>query len=563
MSQQESEGKWKKWTLAGVVLALLSAGMSLALMGGMLHTRITAPNFGLLALCLHGAGWEGDIEGDPDDSDEEDEDAEEGDQPGEEDEDEDGSAEGEEDEDDGSSVDEDEDADEDAPSVGGDDEEDSEGESGGDQDEEQDNDDSDLPSWIPEWWLHEDAEEEAPTEPGEEEEGIPPEVEDLVSGEHDFWDAPGGVTLASHSLPAPAMAPAEPSQEGTWVPEDMLELYEQAGEEWDMDWTILAGVAYEESRHGTDPNTETENDFGALGPMQFIPSAWEHHGVYPDGREGTPPLEDRLDPATAVWSAANKLTDQGVRDDARDALHQYNRSWVYVDAVMSTAEDFRNGNFDTRDGQGGVELPDGSGGGDGDGGGDLPRSPGSGTEDDFEDCWDLLSDIIDTDDDGNTGPGGIVAQAPDELTQQAVDFALDQRGKPYVWGGNGSPGYDCSGLTQAAYREIGLSIPRVTHDQVNFGEEVPEEDAQPGDLIFFNTPQGMLNNGPNPRHVGMVVDGEKRMMVEAWCTSCGPIATRTWEDRDVHSVTRPLADPAAAPLIDDTEATGDTTTGQG
>ncbi|MBY8880413.1 C40 family peptidase [Actinacidiphila acidipaludis] len=67
----------------------------------------------------------------------------------------------------------------------------------------------------------------------------------------------------------------------------------------------------------------------------------------------------------------------------------------------------------------------------------------------------------------------------------AIQFALAQRGKPYVSGGTGPNAYDCSGLTQAAYRAAGVTIGRTTWDQVKDGVAVSESDLQPGDLVFF------------------------------------------------------------------------------
>lgn len=67
----------------------------------------------------------------------------------------------------------------------------------------------------------------------------------------------------------------------------------------------------------------------------------------------------------------------------------------------------------------------------------------------------------------------------------AIQFALAQRGKPYVSGGTGPGSYDCSGLTQAAYRAAGISIGRTTWDQVTDGVAVSQSDLRPGDLVFF------------------------------------------------------------------------------
>jgi peptidoglycan DL-endopeptidase CwlO len=67
-----------------------------------------------------------------------------------------------------------------------------------------------------------------------------------------------------------------------------------------------------------------------------------------------------------------------------------------------------------------------------------------------------------------------------------VAFALAQIGKPYVWGGTGPGGYDCSGLVQAAWAAAGVSIPRTTYDQWASLPHVPSSDLQPGDLMFFD-----------------------------------------------------------------------------
>jgi cell wall-associated NlpC family hydrolase len=67
-----------------------------------------------------------------------------------------------------------------------------------------------------------------------------------------------------------------------------------------------------------------------------------------------------------------------------------------------------------------------------------------------------------------------------------LSFAFAQVGKPYIFGGTGPRGYDCSGLTQAAWRAGGVSLPRTTWQQWAWGSKrkVDIKDLQPGDLIF-------------------------------------------------------------------------------
>jgi len=84
----------------------------------------------------------------------------------------------------------------------------------------------------------------------------------------------------------------------------------------------------------------------------------------------------------------------------------------------------------------------------------------------------------------------------DARTQNAVQFALAQQGKPYQWGGNGPDSFDCSGLTQQSYLRAGVVIPRVAADQQAALIPVSLDEAQPGDLVFFGYPA---------THVGMYI----------------------------------------------------------
>ncbi|GAA0371332.1 NlpC/P60 family protein [Actinoallomurus spadix] len=88
-----------------------------------------------------------------------------------------------------------------------------------------------------------------------------------------------------------------------------------------------------------------------------------------------------------------------------------------------------------------------------------------------------------------TGPASGSARA-------ALNYAYAQLGKPYIYGGTGPQGYDCSGLTMMSWRAAGVSLPRVVPDQYNATRRVAQSDVQPGDLVFLS------GNG----HVGMMVD---------------------------------------------------------
>ena len=68
---------------------------------------------------------------------------------------------------------------------------------------------------------------------------------------------------------------------------------------------------------------------------------------------------------------------------------------------------------------------------------------------------------------------------------RVVQIALNQIGKPYVWGAKGPEVFDCSGLTEWSYGQIGIHIPRGTAGQWPLMTPVSEANLQPGDLIFF------------------------------------------------------------------------------
>ena len=81
--------------------------------------------------------------------------------------------------------------------------------------------------------------------------------------------------------------------------------------------------------------------------------------------------------------------------------------------------------------------------------------------------------------------------------RKAVAFVKRQLGKPYVWGAEGPNSYDCSGLVQAAWKSVGVQLPRVARWQYAQGHHIAKSQLRPGDLVFYYT--------QHPRHVGMYV----------------------------------------------------------
>jgi cell wall-associated NlpC family hydrolase len=83
---------------------------------------------------------------------------------------------------------------------------------------------------------------------------------------------------------------------------------------------------------------------------------------------------------------------------------------------------------------------------------------------------------------------GQTISAPNYQAKVAVWAALAQRGKPYVWGGDGPRSYDCSGLVQYAMRRVGVSLPHSSRMQSQMGRPVSKGNLRPGDLVFFYRP---------------------------------------------------------------------------
>ncbi|GHE29432.1 hydrolase Nlp/P60 [Streptosporangium violaceochromogenes] len=288
------------------------------------------------------------------------------------------------------------------------------------------------------------------------------------------------------------------------IPEDYLKLYRRHAKKVGVQWNVLAGVGKRETDHGRSslPGVKSGTNYaGAAGPMQFLISTWggkakikipsSFNGYASDG-DGDG-WADVYNPADAILGAAKMLKRNGAPENVRRSLFVYNRAWWYVDQVMEIAQKY------AKDGT--VDVP--------------PQAEAA--------CDEPL-----------------LAEAPSGTVTAILQYALAQRGKPYLWGGTGPDAYDCSGIIYMAYRSAGLTIPRTTFGQWPFGERVPEGEEKPGDLVFFNAGPG--TGVDRPGHVGMVVSPGK--MVEARCRLCGPIKVTSYRERpSIVGFTRPLQNP--------------------
>ena len=280
----------------------------------------------------------------------------------------------------------------------------------------------------------------------------------------------------------------QPSQEALAdIPSNYLTLYQQAVTACPgLDWSILAAIGKIETNHGrsTLPGVSSgENYAGAGGPMQFLQSTFDgvtaRHPLPAGG--STPP--SRYNPHDAIYAAAYYLCDSGAPKDIRKAIFAYNHADWYVNDVLAQAKKY----------------------------GDAMVGTG--------DCKNI--------------------QAPSAATAMAINFACGQIGLPYVWGGNGpasgDKGFDCSGLTMAAYNAASIALPRTAQTQYNAGPLVPAgQPLLPGDLVFYGTPG-------NVHHVGLYIGAGKMVHAPDFGQPI-QVSGYRWGGDDYLAASRPTVD---------------------
>jgi NlpC/P60 family len=89
-----------------------------------------------------------------------------------------------------------------------------------------------------------------------------------------------------------------------------------------------------------------------------------------------------------------------------------------------------------------------------------------------------------------------MAISGDQLVAEARKFL----GDPYVYGAAGPSTFDCSGLIQYVFKQLGISVPRTSEEQAKAGQAVSASELAPGDLVFS---PGSDGTAASPGHVGM------------------------------------------------------------
>ncbi|MFI6578809.1 C40 family peptidase [Nocardiopsis sp. NPDC050513] len=108
---------------------------------------------------------------------------------------------------------------------------------------------------------------------------------------------------------------------------------------------------------------------------------------------------------------------------------------------------------------------------------------------------------------GGTAADRVHQALPWSAVESAIRAAESKKGAPYVWGGTGPNGFDCSGLVQWSFRQAGVALPRVAHDQAAAGFRIPYSHARRGDLVYW------ANTGGYVYHVGIYLGGGR--MIDA------------------------------------------------
>ncbi|WP_204006134.1 peptidoglycan DD-metalloendopeptidase family protein [Virgisporangium aurantiacum] len=237
-----------------------------------------------------------------------------------------------------------------------------------------------------------------------------------------------------------------------------------AARRWGIPWYVLAAVSWQESKHGSHPDTWIPRPAdGSVGPMQFTPPTWEQFSNMlsqkPNerGKRRIDRVEDQLTMAAfMLHTAANDLRSQKFTDSPEAtmaALNRYNYRKPWQNDILFWAEKY-------------------AGGGAVNGGDVTGSSPVCGSD-------------VDT---------GQLKTVVAFVRHQVTRLLPNGLHVPYIWGATGPDAFDCSGLMVQAYKSIGVNIPRTTapqadSDMMEIVARQPltgAEGLRPGDLLFID-----------------------------------------------------------------------------
>lgn len=305
-------------------------------------------------------------------------------------------------------------------------------------------------------------------------------------------------------------------------------IWQAAGARYGIPWEVLGAINKVETNFGQNLGPSSA---GAIGWMQFMPSTWARWGTDANG-DG---VADPDNPTDAIFSAARYLAGCGGQLDIARAVYCYNHSQRYVNDVLGLAALYgRGGGGGVATGLFTVDL----------------RPQLNSARHQIAASKGLLADarararklaaaerrslhaagsalllsnqlaahkhavlmavrreaadrrvsrlqrLLDT---ANTKLGNLQDQAGNQMLgggfptlagsdSGVVSIASQYLGVPYVWAGATPSGFDCSGLVQYVFAQLGIALPHNAAAQFHSpaAVSVPRNQLQPGDLVFFN-----------------------------------------------------------------------------
>ena len=114
-----------------------------------------------------------------------------------------------------------------------------------------------------------------------------------------------------------------------------------------------------------------------------------------------------------------------------------------------------------------------------------------------------------------------------EVPERVAEIAMELRGSPYRFGGDGPGGFDCSGLVHYAYDRAGARVPRTARGQYEAVRRLYLHQLRPGDLVFFRTTGALVS------HVGIYVGDDRfvHALNHGQPVKVSRLDTRYWEQR--------------------------------